>query len=254
MELAMKTLKPAYLIAGKKEKTITYAEEFLQQIFCSKNKKADCFCPDCRKIKQRQHHDLIWIAPEKDYTAEDVEIIFEKTRFTLDDNQTLFFVLEKAQTLNQTAANRILKVLEEPPLGYHFLLLTTNETGTLPTIRSRCVTVNLLNEQEEAINNSLTSFFLSQTKLSDPFAFEQALRNEKLADSESIQLVNELLCEFSRKMISIIKQKTPPSPHVEISYMEEVIDFLQNSLKKPPQSGSSMLFWKNLFLRFPRKY
>jgi hypothetical protein len=250
----VKNLKPAYLIVGKKEKTITYTEEFLQQILCSKCKKVDCSCPDCKKIKQRQHHNFIWIAPEKDYKAEDVEIIFEKTRFQLDDNQTFFFILEKTQTLNQTAANRILKVLEEPPLGYHFLLLTTNANGTLPTIRSRCVIVNLLNEQEETINNSLTSFFLSQTKLSDPFAFEQALRNEKITDSQSIQLANELLCEFSQKMISLIKQKTPPPPHAEIFYIEKVIDLLQNSLKKPPQSGSSILFWKNLFLRFPRKY
>jgi DNA polymerase-3 subunit delta' len=41
------------------------------------------------------------------------------------------------------AANALLKALEEPPEFVHFLLLTPNPGELLPTIRSRCITLQL---------------------------------------------------------------------------------------------------------------
>jgi DNA polymerase-3 subunit delta' len=48
------------------------------------------------------------------------------------------FVLEAADTMNDEAANALLKTLEEPPAYVVLLLLTDRITQVLPTIASRC--------------------------------------------------------------------------------------------------------------------
>ncbi len=47
-------------------------------------------------------------------------------------------ILYGAQNLNQSSANALLKVLEEPPEGVVFLLTASGSAAVLPTIRSRC--------------------------------------------------------------------------------------------------------------------
>jgi DNA polymerase-3 subunit delta' len=48
------------------------------------------------------------------------------------------FVIERAETMNDQAANRMLKTLEEPAPFAHLLLLTARPGDVLPTISSRC--------------------------------------------------------------------------------------------------------------------
>jgi DNA polymerase-3 subunit delta' len=52
--------------------------------------------------------------------------------------QVRVFVLERADTLIETAANKLLKTLEEPPSFVHLILLTDRLGEVLPTIASRC--------------------------------------------------------------------------------------------------------------------
>jgi DNA polymerase-3 subunit delta' len=48
------------------------------------------------------------------------------------------FVIERAHTLNDEGANRMLKTLEEPAAFVHLILLTDRLVEVLPTIVSRC--------------------------------------------------------------------------------------------------------------------
>jgi DNA polymerase-3 subunit delta' len=45
----------------------------------------------------------------------------------------------EAERLHPSAANALLKTLEEPPAGRHFLLVTHRPQRILPTVRSRCL-------------------------------------------------------------------------------------------------------------------
>ncbi len=47
-------------------------------------------------------------------------------------------IIDDAQTMNQAAANALLKLLEEPPDRTVFILIATNKRDLLPTITSRC--------------------------------------------------------------------------------------------------------------------
>lgn len=49
-----------------------------------------------------------------------------------------WILVEDAHRLNGASANMLLKILEEPPPGTHFLLVTHRPEAVLQTIRSRC--------------------------------------------------------------------------------------------------------------------
>ena len=53
------------------------------------------------------------------------------------------YILEQAETLNESAANSLLKVLEEPPPYALFVLLATHPARVLPTIVSRSQVIRL---------------------------------------------------------------------------------------------------------------
>lgn len=55
--------------------------------------------------------------------------------------------------MNQQAQNALLKTIEEPPAYAVILLLTINAESFLPTILSRCVTLNLKAVPDEKIKN-----------------------------------------------------------------------------------------------------
>ena len=46
-------------------------------------------------------------------------------------------ILENADRMNDSARNALLRILEDPPFGVTFILLTANRGGIIPTIRSR---------------------------------------------------------------------------------------------------------------------
>ncbi|MDR0876066.1 MAG: hypothetical protein LBN12_07655 [Clostridiales Family XIII bacterium] len=48
-------------------------------------------------------------------------------------------VITDGERMNESAQNKLLKLLEEPPEGYVIAILTANAEGLLPTVRSRCV-------------------------------------------------------------------------------------------------------------------
>lgn len=61
------------------------------------------------------------------------------TRPTLGARRAI--IIDPADDLEKSAANALLKSLEEPPIGTFFLLVTHRPARLLPTIRSRCRTL-----------------------------------------------------------------------------------------------------------------
>jgi DNA polymerase-3 subunit delta' len=246
----MNTLIPTQLFVGNQNFLHKKTETLLIKTFCS-TQEPDCFCSQCKKIKRNQHELIIWICPEKEYKLADIQIIFEKTKFALEPNQSFFFVLQKADTLSLTCANKLLKVLEEPPRGYNFILHTNNINTILPTIKSRCHIVHFeIETQNYNLQHPIASFFYNQ-QCDNPTQFEKELKKQHLSSSESIHIAHNMISYFSQKILTFFSQNDVPTP--QILYFEKVITYLKKAMKTPPQSGSSTLFWKNIYINFPRE-
>ncbi len=251
---------PVILIVGSQEHAVLFIEEELQKEFCvlaqeaaAQGKAIDCYCRTCRLIKQRQHPSLVWLAPESGYTVKDVDVIFQKTQFALELNAKFFFVIPDAHTLNVATANRLLKVLEEPPTGYRFLLYTHNAQAVLPTILSRSVRVNCAFNQQAEFLHPLLNFICDQRKVDDPLSFEALLKKEHLSDQQSFELLNNLLNHCVGKLKELCSQLELSSEELQAQErLEHSIAFITQALKRPPQPGSSEIFWKYFFIWFPR--
>ena len=68
-------------------------------------------------------------------------------------------VIWQADKMNAEAANKLLKLLEEPPAGTLFLLVTQNVEKMLPTVLSRCQIIRLQPEDRGDMANLLEGRF-----------------------------------------------------------------------------------------------
>ena len=87
------------------------------------------------------HPDLTWVSPSgaHEMLRRDVdEAVVAAASHTPFEARYRIFVLERADTLIEQAANALLKTLEEPPAYVVLILLTDRPTQVLPTIASRC--------------------------------------------------------------------------------------------------------------------
>lgn len=136
-------LSHAFLFAGEqgtgKERTALW---LAQRLFCLQptSDGDPCQeCVNCKRISQHEFPDVIEIKPEGTgiKTSQIQAVQQEFTRSALESSKKLF-IIHQAETMNESASNRLLKFIEEPVGDTTALLLTQNESLILPTIRSRC--------------------------------------------------------------------------------------------------------------------
>jgi DNA polymerase-3 subunit delta' len=93
------------------------------------------------RVRSGAHPDLTWVAPSgaAEMLVSDIDepVVAAATRTPFEARRRVF-VIERADTMNDQAANRMLKTLEEPPPFAHLILLTDRLGEMLPTIGSRC--------------------------------------------------------------------------------------------------------------------
>jgi len=65
------------------------------------------------------------------------------------------FLIGQAEQIDLKSSNSLLKVLEEPPLFSHIILLSDNPFSILPTIRSRCQNLSFAAISREDIEEQL---------------------------------------------------------------------------------------------------
>ncbi len=96
------------------------------------------------RIARDAHPDLTWVRPtgagEMRVADIDEAVVGAVSRRPFEAAHRVF-VLEHADALNDTAANRLLKTLEEPPSYVVLVLLSDRPGELLPTVRSRCQAV-----------------------------------------------------------------------------------------------------------------
>jgi DNA polymerase-3 subunit delta' len=64
-------------------------------------------------------------------------LVLARAAFSAHEGRAKVFIVRRAEEMNASAANALLKTLEEPGAGTHFVLLSAQPDALLPTIRSR---------------------------------------------------------------------------------------------------------------------
>jgi DNA polymerase III subunit delta' len=93
------------------------------------------------RIAREAHPDVTWVRPSgaAEMLVADIEepVVAAATRTPFEAARRVF-VIEAVETMNDQAANRMLKTLEEPAQFVHLLLLTDRREDVMATIASRC--------------------------------------------------------------------------------------------------------------------
>ncbi len=125
-------LHHAILLCGKKGiGKSSFAKEFCLEILGSKNPTH----PDILVIEKE--------AEKRDINVEKVRKIAAFLNQTSSSNKDKFIIIDSACELNKSAANALLKILEEPHKNNFLILVAHNLNRVLPTIRSRCQMVKV---------------------------------------------------------------------------------------------------------------
>lgn len=123
--------------AGKREAARQFAATLLSEGSADEANAA-------RRVMEGVHPDLTWVIPSgaSEMLVADIDepVVAASTRTPFESRRRVF-VIEGADTMNDSTANRMLKTLEEPPSFVHLILLTNRMGEVLPTIRSRCQAV-----------------------------------------------------------------------------------------------------------------
>lgn len=131
-------LSHAYLILSPDGQMMEeYLKLFAKLMVCDSNEPCGR-CRSCSLIDQKNFTDVIFY-PQKDgaVLAEDVNALIEESYLRPVESNKKIFIINKAETMNASAQNKLLKTLEEPPNGVHIILGATSEFPLLSTVKSR---------------------------------------------------------------------------------------------------------------------
>ncbi len=132
----------------------SFARRLARTLLCQSAANAPCDeCAACRQYQAGTHPDHLSLGPAEDGKSIPVDAVRDVVeRLALAGRGTKVAQIDSADAMTTSAANSLLKTLEEPS-GEAALLLISDRAGRLPaTIRSRCQRVALtMPPQEQAL-------------------------------------------------------------------------------------------------------
>ena len=103
-------------------------------------------------VKEEKHADCIFYPEEgKKFSVEDAERLAEEATLQPVEGEKKLFVIADISTATPQAQNKLLKLLEEPPQGVHFLLGATTLFSVLNTVLSRVTKLEIPPFPEQAV-------------------------------------------------------------------------------------------------------
>lgn len=224
---------------------ILFAIAFLQYLYCKNPGADDScgVCPNCNKISKMIHPDVRFIFPvgagnsssglipqwrelvstnpyftESDLNsitgaegklthiavAESKELLQSLSLSSLEGgyNSVVIYLPEK---MNAESANRLLKVIEEPPALTQFVMITHAPEKVLPTIRSRCQQIRVMPQGHKLAENEefaplLTGLMSAALMRNLPETLEAAESIAALPSRESAKA----FCKFASEKFRLV--------------------------------------------------
>lgn len=158
----------AYILNGEKSS----GKEFIAKIFamalqCEAGGVEPCNeCRSCKQTLSKNQPDIIYVSHEKPNTisVDDIRVqVNNDVGIKPYSSKYKVYIISEAEKMTQQAQNAILKTLEEPPAYAVIILLVSNINSLLPTILSRCVTLNMKPVQDKLVKK----FLMEELKVPD---------------------------------------------------------------------------------------
>lgn len=148
----------AYLFSGPsgigKRLVATMLAKSLQ---CDSVDNKPCnMCLPCKKVEGGNHPDISVLEPDGQFIkVEQIRELQKRLGYKPFEGRSTVCIVDGADRLNISAANSLLKTLEEPPAQTHIILIAENIRMVIPTILSRCQRLNFCPLPAEVVEEIL---------------------------------------------------------------------------------------------------
>ncbi len=228
----------AYIISGESgsgKKALT--EAFVQTIQCENRVDgiggidACGRCKSCIQSKSHSHPDVKYITHEKAViSVDDIrEQLNSDVAIKPYSSKRKIYVIPDAHKMTEQAQNALLKTIEEPPSYAVIILITSNASNLLPTIRSRCVTLNMKPLSKDEIANYLTKNLKlepERAKIAAGFCQGNMGKAIRFASSEDFQEMKEQTLNLLRSIDSMSVSDVVNVIRNYSSYKNNINDYL----------------------------
>ena len=122
----------------------------------------------------------------KNIKIEDIRILKKKIFQTVISNQPRFIVFDDVELFNNNSLNALLKIIEEPSKNNYFILINNNSKPLLDTIKSRCMDIKIILNEDK--RNNIIKSIINELNIKltiDP-------KNSKLSPGNFIKFNNIL--------------------------------------------------------------
>ena len=145
--LKYKKISHAYLFQGERlSGKRMIADIYARALQCEADGEKPCNqCRSCKQALNGNHPDIIYVEHDKPNV---ISVDNIRTQINGDiaikpySSPYKIYIVDEAEKMNVQAQNALLKTLEEPPEYAVIMLLSTRAEAMLPTILSRCVSLN----------------------------------------------------------------------------------------------------------------
>ena len=220
-----KQVSHAYILAGEEGTgRMLLAKTFAMALLCEQGGTEPCgTCRSCLQFMSDNHPDVRYVTHEKASIGVD-----DVRRQIVDDvpirpysSAYKIYIVPDAERMTVQAENALLKTLEEPPEYAVIILITTNADSFLPTIRSRCITLQCKPLVDRAVKDYLMQKLHVPEEEADvctAFARGNLGRAVQLAGSEDFSVMRE-------KVLRLLKNVK----EMDVSQMQAILKDLKET-------------------------
>ncbi len=156
-------------------------------------------CESCRKINSGSHPDMLVISPKGKERIINVAMIsdmLQRVSRKSYEGRYKIIIFDDAHRMRESASSKLLKTLEEPPPRTIMILVTSRPDKLLPTIVSRCQTINFYLLQDKEIEDFLVRVKkvpFEEARVIASFAGGRVSESLKLLSDETVRRRNAYL-------------------------------------------------------------
>lgn len=190
----------AYILSGTSLECLEKYSILLSKVLvCPKNYSENCSkCNICVRINDNSYTELKVIKPNNGIIKKE-EIINIRNEFQTSsiEGRNQVYIIDEVEKLNVSAANSILKFLEEPDSNTVAIFTTTNIGSVISTIVSRCQIININDRNYEGLDYVISACNFLEEDIDNVVEFFDSI--EKDASYALCNINNLVLEKYNNK-------------------------------------------------------
>jgi DNA polymerase-3 subunit delta' len=236
----------AYILSGEKGSgKHLFAQIFASTLQCEKKGINPCgVCHSCLQVEGGNQPDIKYVTHEKvSLGVDDIRTqVNEDVLIKPYSSPYKIYIIPDGEKMTEQAQNALLKTIEEPPEYAVFLLLTDNINTFLPTILSRCVTLQL----KPVAANLIKKYLMEQRQVPDYVAELSAKFSQGNVGKAIRYSSSEQFTEIKKDTIHVLS-------HIDEMKNYEIMQFIKTMAEKKQDVNDYldlMLLWYRDVLMF----